>query len=341
MVTLLDKLEQEHILSREEFIALISGRTPQLADVYIRGLIEFTNYCKNNCYYCGLRCGNTNVSRYRLAEPEILSCCEEGYALGFRTFVLQGGEDPAYTPRRIEELVRVIKRKFPDCAVTLSVGEQPREVYEAWRRAGADRYLLRHETANSDHYRTLHPAAMSPENRQRCLWDLKELGYQVGCGIMVGTPGQTEEHLAEDLLFMHELQPEMVGIGPFLPQKDTPFGKEPAGSLELTLFLLGIIRLMLPDVLLPATTALATLHPRGREEGMKTGANVCMPNLSPAQHRGDYALYDGKAAFGSESAQQLEQLKAQMKAIGFQVVFHRGDHISVQPPKEKEGNFHV
>jgi len=345
MQALIQKLERELPLTEVEFAALLRSRTPELetilrekADrvrrahygnaVFARGLIEFTNFCKNNCYYCGIRAANPHVCRFRLTPEEILSCCQEGYALGFRTFVLQGGEDPAWTPEKIEQLVRRVKEQFPDCAVTLSVGEQPREVYAAWKAAGADRYLLRHETADFDHYRSLHPEAMSPENRQRCLWDLKELGYQVGCGIMVGSPGQTPEHLAKDLVFMQKLQPHMVGIGPFIPQKDTPFGREPAGTAEDTVFLLSIIRLLLPQVLLPATTALATLHPHGRELGVLAGANVCMPNLSPAHARENYTLYDNKLHAGTESAQALALLKEQMAAIGFAVVCSRGDHIT-------------
>ena len=345
MRNLIDKLERQAPLTKEELAALLWSRTPETAAllrqkadrvrqqhygnaVFIRGLIEFTNYCKNNCYYCGIRAGNARVCRFRLEEAEILSCCREGYGLGLRTFVLQGGEDPVWTPERVETLVRAIKTEFPDCAVTLSVGEHPREVYAAWKAAGADRYLLRHETADFDHYRLLHPAGMSPENRQRCLWDLKELGYQVGCGIMVGSPEQTPEHIAKDLLFMQKLQPHMVGIGPFIPQKDTPFGREKPGTLEETVYLLSIIRLLLPQVLLPATTALATLDPRGREEGILSGANVCMPNLSPARARENYTLYDNKFHAGTESAQALELLKQQMHAIGFEVVCSRGDHIT-------------
>ena len=344
MRALLDKLEREGILTGAEFAALIRGRDEALArelfrradarrreyygaDVYIRGLIEFTNYCKNDCLYCGIRRSNRNARRYRLSREEILACCREGYALGYRTFVLQGGEDPWYTPERVEELVRAVKAAHPDCALTLSVGEQPREVYQAWFDAGADRYLLRHETANDDHYRSLHPAEMSPENRKRCLWDLKDIGYQVGCGFMVGSPGQTPEHLAEDLLFLRALEPDMVGIGPFIPQHDTPLRYQPAGTLELTLFLLGLIRLMLPDVLLPTTTALGTIHPRGRELGIQAGANVCMPNLSPAEVREKYALYDNKICTGDEAAQCRRCLEARMASIGYRVVVHRGDHI--------------
>ncbi len=343
---LLEKLERERILSRSEFMGLLSGRDAATAeelferarrarerhygkDVFIRGLIEFTNVCKNDCYYCGIRASNGRIGRYRLGAEEILACCKKGHGLGYRTFVLQGGEDMGCTPEWIAVLVEAIKRNHPDCAVTLSVGEHPREVYRRWFDAGADRYLLRHETADNAYYRYLHPASMSLENRKRCLYDLKEIGYQVGCGFMAGSPGQTAEHLAEDLLFIHALQPEMVGIGPFLPQRDTPFGDQRAGSLELTLFLLGVIRLMLPDVLLPATTALATIHPGGLELGMLSGANVCMPNLTPARVRGQYALYDGKAESDGgvmKSGEALRALRRRMEAVGYRVVIDRGDY---------------
>ncbi len=343
METLIHKLEREGTLAAQEFITLIEGRNDRLAqilfqkavalrqlhygnDVYIRGLIEFTNYCKNDCLYCGIRCSNQNAQRYRLTHEQVLECCQEGYDLGYRTFVLQGGEDPWYTPKRIAELIRAIKQNWPDCALTLSVGEHPREVYQLWFDTGADRYLLRHETANADHYRTLHPSQLSPENRKRCLWDLKEIGYQVGCGLMVGSPGQTSAHLAEDLLFIRELEPDMVGIGPFIPQHDTPFGDQPAGTLELTLFMLGLVRLMLPDVLLPSTTALGTIHPQGRELGVQAGANVCMPNLSPISVRKKYALYDNKICTGDEAAQCRRCLEKRMASVGYQVVVHRGDH---------------
>ena len=346
MRALIDKLERERTLSREEWTALLKGRSEALAGylferarilrrryygdaVYVRGLIEFTNCCKNDCYYCGIRRSNRRAERYRLTEEEILACCREGYELGYRTFVLQGGEDPAFTGERLADLVSAIKSAHPDCAVTLSVGERTRETYQMWFDAGADRYLLREETADDAHYRALHPEEMSPENRKRCLWDLKDIGYQVGCGFMVGSPGQTEAHLAEDLLFIRELEPDMVGIGPFLPQHDTPFREEPAGSLELTLFLLGLLRLMLPNVLLPATTALGTLHPRGRELGMLAGANVCMPNLSPGSVREKYSLYDHKLCTGAEAAQNLESLKRRMAEAGFRVVVDRGDHKSL------------
>lgn len=341
----IDLLEQQHILPREELSALLDGQCEELSaylfpkadrirrenygtDIYVRGLIEFTNYCRNDCYYCGIRRSNRSAQRYRLTEEEILGCCEEGYQLGFRTFVLQGGEDPIYSPERMEALVRTIKSHFPDCAITLSVGEHGKETYQRWFDAGAERYLLRHETADDSHYRILHPPELSLQHRKQCLWDLKEIGYQVGCGFMVGSPGQTSAQLTEDLLFIHELQPEMVGIGPFIPQKDTPFGKETAGTLEKTLFLLGIIRLMLPQVLLPATTALGTIHPRGRELGIQAGANVCMPNLSPVAVREKYALYDNKICTGDEAAQCRNCLAVRMQSIGYQVVVSRGDHKS-------------
>lgn len=350
MKDLIEKLACRHILTEGELIALIEGRNEENArllaekatairqetygkDVYLRGLIEFTNYCKNDCYYCGIRRSNRNAQRYRLTPEEILDCCRQGYDLGYRTFVLQGGEDPWFTPERIEDLVRAIKKTYPDCAVTLSVGEHPREVYQRWYDVGADRYLLRHETADPDHYATLHPEVMSLENRMRCLWDLKDIGYQVGCGFMVGSPGQTPAHLAKDLLFIRQLQPHMVGIGPFIPQKDTPFGAKRAGTLELTLYLLSIIRLMLPDVLLPATTALGTIHPKGRELGILAGANVCMPNLSPTAVRKKYALYDNKICTGDEAAECVQCLRRRIESVGYQVAQSRGDHISRKEEK--------
>lgn len=297
-------------------------------DVYIRGLIEFTNCCKNDCYYCGIRASNHHIRRYRLDEEEILTCCKKGYELGFRTFVLQGGEDPLYTPEKTASLVERIKRAYPDCALTLSVGEHPRQAYKQWFDAGADRYLLRHETADEEHYRKLHPASCSPENRKRCLWDLKEIGYQVGCGFMVGSPGQRPEHLEKDIKFICDLQPDMVGIGPFIPQSDTPFGREPAGNLELTLVLLAMIRVLLPSVLLPATTALGTLHRRGLEMGIQAGANVCMPNLTPDAVRDQYALYEGKTVENGgvkDEKQALDALKERMEKIGYRIVEGRGD----------------
>ncbi|WP_290712130.1 [FeFe] hydrogenase H-cluster radical SAM maturase HydE [Anaerovibrio sp.] len=296
-------------------------------DVYIRGLIEFTNYCRNNCYYCGIRRGNSQVDRYRLSSKDILDCCAEGYRLGFRTFVLQGGEDLFFTDEKICQLIKSIKKGFPDCAVTLSIGEKSRDSYEKYFAAGADRYLLRHETANYEHYRQLHPPDLSLDNRKRCLKALKGIGYQVGAGFMVGSPGQTKETIYEDLQFLRELNPHMVGIGPFIPQGDTPFGKEQAGTVDMTVTLLAIIRLLLPRVLLPATTALGTIDTMGREKGLMSGANVVMPNLSPKRVRAKYALYDKKICTGEEAAECIECLKNRVGNIGYRIVCSRGDYI--------------
>ena len=339
---LVQKLQNTRHLEKEEWAVLIRGRTDILAeyvfslarkerhqhyghDVYIRGLIEFTNYCKNDCYYCGIRKSNAGVMRYRLDEEQILSCCSAGYALGFRTFVLQGGEDGWFTDERMVRIVGAIKSRFPDCAVTLSIGERSKESYQALFQAGADRYLLRHETFNAAHYSLLHPSSLTAASRQKCLWTLKDIGYQVGAGFMVGAPGQTPEYLAEDLLFLEKLKPHMVGIGPFIPHHATPFAGEPAGTLEETLFLLGLIRLLLPKVLLPATTALGTIAPNGRELGILSGANVIMPNLSPADVRENYTLYDNKLCTGAEAAAGIQELKDRMRAIGYQIVTDRGD----------------
>lgn len=316
----------------ETVIASLAERARKTAQdiygnhVYIRGLIEFTNYCKNDCLYCGIRRGNGNADRYRLSKEQILSCCKTGYELGFRTFVLQGGEDSYFTDERICALVSEIKEAYPDCAITLSIGEKPRESYQAYFDAGADRYLLRHETANAEHYQRLHPAELSLKNRKRCLYDLKEIGYQTGCGFMVGSPYQTVETLYEDLMFIRELQPEMVGIGPFIPQKDTPFRDWKAGTMERTLRLLSVIRLLHPHVLLPATTALGTIHPKGREKGILAGANVVMPNLSPVDVRDKYKLYDNKICTGDEAAECRYCMQRRMESIGYQVVTGRGDY---------------
>lgn len=339
---LIKKLNTNDVLTKDEFVCLLSSYTPEdmeyarkLAQkiaiehfgnkVFIRGLIEFTNICKQNCYYCGLRAENSNISRYRLTKDDILECCREGYPLGFRTFVLQGGEDMHFNDEIMCDIVKSIKSEFPDCAVTLSIGEKSRDTYQKFFDAGADRYLLRHETANDEHYSKLHPGSLSLINRKECLFNLKEIGFQTGCGFMVGSPHQTFETLAEDLLFIHKLQPQMVGIGPFLPHKDTPFGKEPAGSFELTLFLLSLVRIMQKNVLLPSTTALGTIQPEGREMGILSGANVVMPNLSPISVRKKYMLYDGKISSDSESAQGLDELKERFKKIGYEIAISRGD----------------
>lgn len=294
-------------------------------DVYLRGLIEFTNYCKNNCYYCGIRCGNAKAERYRLTLEQILDCCAQGWELGYRTFVLQGGEDPYFTDERMCEIIRSIRSAYPECAITLSIGEKSRESYAAYKAAGADRYLLRHETANPEHYRQLHPANMSGEYRKQCLYTLKELGFQVGAGMMVGAPGQTTAHLVEDLRFLQQLKPHMVGIGPFLTHRDTPFRDQPNGSFEKTVRLLSIVRLMMPSVLLPATTALGTIHPEGREIGLKAGANVIMPNTSPREARERYNLYENKAGADQEARQARVTLERMAQRAGYQVVTARGD----------------
>lgn len=330
-------------LSEQDFHLLLSGRDEQELRqylfrsarrvreryfgkrIYIRGLIEFTNYCKNNCYYCGIRRDNRNASRYRLTEEQILACCDSGYSLGFRTFVLQGGEDAYYTDERMEALIREIKRRYPDCALTLSIGEKTGESYERFYRAGADRYLLRHETADAAHYRHLHPENLTLDHRMKCLYTLKEIGFQTGAGFMVGSPGQTEECLIRDLQFLARLNPQMVGIGPFIPHNQTPFATEPPGTPELTLYLLALTRLILPKALLPATTALGTIAANGRELGMLAGANVVMPNLSPSGVREKYLLYDNKICTGDEAAESLEHLKQSMAAIGYEVVSDRGD----------------
>ncbi len=294
--------------------------------IYLRGLIEFTNYCRNDCYYCGIRAGNRRAERYRLTGEEILACCREGYALGLRTFVLQGGEDPGFNDARLTEVVAAVRAEFPDCAITLSVGERPRAVYEEWFRAGANRYLLRHETAAPDHYGRLHPPVLSLANRLRCLRDLKAIGYQTGCGFMVGSPNQTAADLAEDLFFLQDFQPHMVGIGPFIPHRDTPFADRPAGDVETTLFLLALVRLLLPTALIPATTALGTREEGGRERGILAGANVVMPNLSPAAARGKYLLYNDKLTSRAEAAENRAELAKRLNAIGRRGVTERGDH---------------
>lgn len=339
---LIDELEQRCELSRAAWIELIScldekvrsyacERARAVRDryygrkIYIRGLIEFSNYCKNDCLYCGLRRSNSCAKRYRLSEEQILACCEKGYELGFRTFVLQSGEDSFYTDEKIASLVFRIKSKYPDCALTLSIGEKSKESYALFRAAGADRYLLRHESANEEHYAKLHPKELSCANRKACLYNLKDLGYQVGAGFMVGAPGQTVKELAEDMIFLKALNPEMVGIGPFIPASNTPFEGEKAGTFEDTIYLLSLIRLMLPKTLLPATTALGTIHPKGRELGVQAGANVIMPNLSPSDARSNYLIYDNKLCDGDEAAEARASLEKRMGEIGYEIVTDRGD----------------
>ena len=339
---LIEKLERTHTLSLAEYEALLRNRSEALSAelraravrvrkavygnaVFTRGLVEISSFCKNDCLYCGIRRSNGQAERYRLTPEDILVCCREGWELGFRTFVLQGGEDPWFSDERLCPLLRQIKAEFPACAVTLSLGERSRESYQRLFDAGADRYLLRHETADPDHYRALHPPELSWEHRMECLRELKEIGYQVGCGFMVGSPGQTEKELAKELKFVETFRPAMCGIGPFIPHKDTPFRDQPAGSVDLTCYLLSILRLIQPNLLLPATTALGTLDPLGREKGILAGANVVMPNLSPVEVRKKYMLYDNKICTGEESAQCRGCLSARVASIGYELVTDRGD----------------
>lgn len=339
---LIDKLEKEHSLTVDEYEYLIEKWTIESTEyikekairarkkiygntVFIRGLIEISNICKNDCFYCGIRKSNKNCERYRLTPEQIMECCEEGYGLGFRTFVLQGGEDNFFTDEILYDIVKKIKSKYPDCAITLSMGERSKDSYQRLYDSGVDRYLLRHETANYEHYCSLHPQEMSWENRMRCLKNLHDIGYQTGCGFMVGSPNQTARNLAEDLKFIEEFKPEMCGIGPFIPHKDTPFREEKSGTVELTCYLLSIVRLISPEILLPATTALGSLVSEGREKGILSGANVVMPNLSPMSVRKKYELYNNKLCTGEESAQSKDNLAKKMQEIGYEIVIDRGD----------------
>jgi len=356
IATVVSRFLEKRMLEKQDFITLIDNRDSPVVSasagstvrsllkvrsvsetlsvfgnrIYVRGLIEFTNYCRNNCLYCGIRAGNTEAQRYRITEEQILNCCGEGYRLGFRTFVLQGGEDPFYTDEMIAGIVRSIKKTYSDCAVTLSVGEHEYETYRLWREAGADRYLLRQETADNGHYSRLHPSSMSPVHRKQCLENLKALGYQTGAGFMVGSPFQTTANIADDLLYLSGLGPEMIGIGPFIHHDKTPFRNEKDGSAELTLFLLSVLRIMFPRVLLPATTALGTIQNDGREQGVLYGANVIMPNLSPVGVRGKYLLYNNKICTGEEAAECSSCLQRRMNAIGYKIVVDRGDYMKEQ-----------
>lgn len=342
MKELISRIAAEHNADRNDLIRIISSRNPEYdeflfktadsirrsiygTDVYIRGLIEISNYCKNNCLYCGIRCKNKNAERYRLDEDEILECCDEGYRLGFRTFVMQGGEDSFFTDEMICRIVSAVKKKYSDCAVTLSLGEKSYESYKAFYEAGADRYLLRHETASAEHYKKLHPQNMSFENRMKCLENLKSIGFQTGAGFMVGSPYQTDENLADDLLFISRFKPHMVGIGPFIPHQDTPFKDFPQGSLRDSLVMVALTRLLLPNALIPSTTALGTIDSNGRELGLKAGANVVMPNLSPVRFRKLYSLYDNKICTGEESAQCKVCLENRVRNAGYQIVCDKGD----------------
>ncbi len=342
MRELIEKLSAEHSLTLDEYKTLVESYSEENAKVlaslavsarkaaysnkvFIRGLIEISNYCKNNCLYCGIRRDNRDCERYRLEKEEILSCCEEGYELGFRTFVMQGGEDAHYSDDYLCEIICEIKEKYPDCAITLSLGERSYGSYKRLFDAGADRYLLRHETADAEHYARLHPKELSFDVRMKALNDLKEIGYQVGCGFMVGSPYQTSESISKDLKFIEDFKPQMCGIGPFIPHKATPFASEKAGSVDFTCYLLSIIRLIHPNILLPATTALGSLEEMGREKGIMAGANVVMPNLSPYDNRKKYELYNNKLFGNAESAQAISDLKRRMSDIGYEIVVDRGD----------------
>lgn len=344
---LIDKLYETNNLTYGELKALIEGNMESIdealfhvarltreryydKDVYFRGLIEFSNYCKNDCYYCGIRRSNSNVKRYRLTKEEILSSCDSGYELGFRTFVLQSGEDLYYTDEKMADIIEAIKHRYPESAITLSIGEKDYDTYKRYWDAGADRYLLRHETANMGHYGKLHPEGMTLRRRKECLYNLKEIGFQVGAGFMVGSPYQTIDNLVEDLLFLKELEPHMVGIGPFIPHKDTVFRDETGGDVDTTLLMLALTRLLLPKVLLPSTTALGTIDFLGREKGLMAGANVVMPNLSPQKIRADYSLYDNKICTGLEAAESVEDLKHRIEDAGFTPEMSRGDHFEKQ-----------
>ena len=341
MKKLIDKIADTKTFTRSELLDILSCDEEYLFEraraarekvygkkVFIRGLIELTNYCKNDCYYCGIRHSNHNCERYRMGKDEILDCCRKGYALGLRTFVLQGGEDSYYTDDILEKIIKEINETYADCAITLSLGERSYDSYKRLFDAGADRYLLRHETANAEHYKTLHPPELSLANRKQCLWDLKKIGYQVGCGFMVGSPGQKLEHIAEDIEFIMQLNPHMVGLGPFLPHSATPYANEKAGDMRLTRSCLAILRLLRPNLLLPATTALVTLADDGREQGILAGANVVMPNISPINVREKYLLYDNKKHTGLEAAEGVERLKNRLKDIGYEIVVSRGDYIA-------------
>jgi biotin synthase len=347
MTEIVEKLFRTGDLTDEELNALITsedseaaGLLKQYADetrrkyygtkVFLRGLIEISSYCRNDCLYCGIRRSNKDADRYRLTKEQILACCENGYSLGFRTFVMQGGEDAYFTDDVMVDIISDIRRKYPDCAITLSLGERSRESYRRMKEAGADRYLLRHEAASEELYSKLHPSELSLENRKNCLFTLRELGYQVGAGFMVGAPYQTVSDIICDLRFLQELQPQMIGIGPFIPHHSTQFADEKGGSLSLTLRLLGIIRLMFPTVLLPATTALGTIAPNGRELGLMTGCNVVMPNLSPVMVRKKYDLYDNKICTGEEAAECRGCLQRRIESAGYTVANERGDHISMK-----------
>lgn len=349
IIKLIDKLYEENSLNKDEIMYILNNIKKDEIDylcnkavitrkkyydnkVFMRGLIEFTNYCKNDCYYCGIRCSNKNIPRYRLSLDDIMNCVDLGYKLGYRTFVLQGGEDNYFTDDKIVEIIKSIKHKYKDCAITLSIGEKSYDSYKSFFDAGADRYLLRHETATKEHYEKLHPRNLKLSNRVECLKNLKEIGYQVGAGLMVESPYQTNENLAEDLIFLRNLNPEMVGIGPFIPHHDTIFKDEPAGSLKKSIIVLALTRLLLPSALIPATTALTTINPNGREAGLSAGCNVVMPNLSPKSVRSKYTLYDNKVCVDDEAAECRKRIERRINMAGYVLDTSRGDNINWHRP---------
>lgn len=342
-IDIINHLADGDTLSRDEWMILLSSlddgereylrvKAQEVAvshygkGIFVRALLEISSYCKNNCYYCGIRASNRDAQRYRLSKEEILECCKEADALGFNTFVLQGGEDPVQNDAWVVDVVKAIRAAYPEKAITLSVGERSAEAYAAFKEAGANRFLLRHETRNDEHYSQLHPSMMSSENRRQCLMTLRHLGFQTGSGMMIGSPGQTDEHLYEDIRFLEELQPQMIGIGPFLPATNTPFENHSPGSADKTILMLSLLRLRFPNVLLPATTALATLCSNGMERAILAGANVVMPNVSPVEQRKKYSIYDNKKSTGAESAQQMQQLENRLNAIGYHIDYGRGDY---------------
>lgn len=343
-IEIINKLYTQKSASREELIFLLNNlneaytkyllkksndvRKQNYGDVvYLRGIIEFTNHCKRNCLYCGIRRDNKSTDRYRLTKEEILECATLGNKLGYKTFVLQGGEDPYFTDEKMIDIIKLLKERFPQNAITLSLGERSYESYKSMYEAGADRYLLRHETASKELYEALHPDG-NFENRIKCLKDLKEIGYQVGAGFLVGLPDSNVYDMVENLLFIKELEPAMCGIGPFIPQKDTSLSKEKQGTVEETIIYLALIRLLVPDILLPSTTALGTIDPLGREKGLKAGANVVMPNLSPVSVREKYALYDGKICTGDEAAECRNCIERKIVNAGFRVEITAGHNVT-------------
>ena len=350
MQRIVDRLIENHDLPSEEMLILLQGilkpenksEKQKLHDaanmlrervfgnsIFKRGLIEISNRCKNDCYYCGIRRSNSSLERYRMSKDEILEACKLGNSLGFRTFVLQSGEDSHFTEELLEEIIVSIKGLYPNCAITLSLGENGPDFYQKCFDAGADRYLLRHEAADESLYKSVHPQNQTINNRKKCLESLAKIGYQVGTGFMVGLPGQTAANLVADLEFIKEINPAMVGIGPFISHKNTPFGDAKNGDVEMTLVLISIIRLLLPSALIPSTTALGTVAEKGREMGILAGANVVMPNLTPMKYRKLYALYDNKISTGEETAEGVEMLAENLKKIGCELVDDKGDYKNI------------